>query len=531
MLELCGAFGDQNLVTKRALVIKKCSNPILTTRRYRTMIQHWQTMHDYHCFLNNIKTTFDSSERGRLHSELWLPWQKLRLLNTDKAMEFLLPFYSSTGRPATNQPQILRSFILFFLLLSMGLTPASLTHWVGRLKQDRLLAALIGCSTQSLPPLGSYYDFMDRLWIASGTDLYRRDRLLPASWNSRKPDRPKGKGQKAPESRPKMTEVLGKRLLNGKDILFNFEARLQQFFYAVAVLPSIQCGLIPSENLTVSGDGTAVHTHANPRGHRRNNSSSQEYDPAAPHHFSDPDATWGWDSDLDKYYYGYTLFQLSCYNQDLHVDLPLLLRFTSARRHDSVSFLVAFHECEKHMPALHIRDICLDSAMDNYPTYELMKDRHIRSFIDLNTNRGRPKSIPDSIQIDEDGTPICQAGLRMAPNGYDKSCGSFLWRCRFGKDHCSKCEVNCTSSKYGRVIKTKPDWDIRLYTDVPRGTDAYKKIYNQRTATERINNRILNDYGLHQLFIHRKEHYSFMATMIGICLHLDARYKQAQAGN
>ncbi len=60
----------------------------------------------------------------------------------------------------------------------------------------------------------------------------------------------------------------------------------------------------------------------------------------------------------------------------------------------------------------------------------------------------------------------------------------------------------------------------------PRGTDAYKKIYNQRTATERINNRILNDYGLHRMFIHTKEHYSFMTTMIGICIHLDARYKQ-----
>lgn len=26
--------------------------------------------------------------------------------------------------------------------------------------------------------------------------------------------------------------------------------------------------------------------------------------------------------------------------------------------------------------------------------------------------------------------------------------------------------------------------------------------------------------------IHRREHYSFMTTMIGICLHLDGRYKQ-----
>ena len=487
------------------------------------MIKHWQSMQDNKCFLHNSKVSFDSSERTRLHTELWIPWQKLRLFDTDIAMNVLLPFYSSNGRPAKNQPQILRSFILFFLLVSLGLTPPSLTLWVSRLSHDRVLAALIGCSPDSLPPLGSYFDFMDRLWTAPKTGLYSRDKLLPASWNHKKPDKPNGKHQKAQESKPKITESIEKRLMAGKDIPFNFEERLQRFFYHVAVLPSMECGLIPKECLTVSGDGTAVHTHACPYGHHRDGS------PENLRHFPDPDASWGWDSDLDKYYFGYTLFQLSCYNGKLKADIPLLLRFTSAKRHDSVSFLVAFHELEKHMPSLPIENICLDSAMDNYPTYRILKDRKIRAFIDLNSKCGRPKTIPDTITIDKDGTPLCQEKLRMKPNGYDHSSGCLMWRCPYGKDHCSKCKNSCTDSKYGRVIKTRPEWDIRLYTEVPRGTDAYKKIYNQRTATERINNRILNDYALHRMRIHTKKHYSFMTTMIGICIHLDARYKQQQA--
>lgn len=494
------------------------------------MIKHWQSMHEYHCFLNDSKSVFDSSERVRLHSELWIPWQKLRLLDTDSAMGFLSPFYSSSGRPAINQPQIIRSFVLFFLLFSMGLTPPSLTLWVRRLKNDRILAALIGCPSDSLPPLGSYFDFMDRLWRAPKTDLYSRSKLLPSAWNSKKPARPKGKGQKASETKPKITEVLVSRLLDGKDILFNYEATLQQFFYAVAVMPSLQCGLIPSGPLTVSGDGTAVHTHSSPSGRRKADSPSDSDASSAPRHFSDPDAGWGWDSDLDKYYFGYTLFQLSCYNSQLKADIPLLLRFTSARRHDSVNFLVAFHELEKHMPALSVKNMCLDSAMDNLPTYKLLKNRKISAFIDLNSKCGHPKTIPGTIKVDKNGTPVCQEGHRMHPNGYDNSRGCLMWRCPFGKDHTAKCKNSCSSSKYGRVIKTKTEWDIRLYTDVPRGTEAYKKIYNQRTATERINNRILNDYGLHQLRIHRKEHYSFMTTIIGICIHLDARFKQLQAG-
>ena len=81
------------------------------------MIKYWQSMQDYKYFLTESKVHFESSERNRLHTELWKAWQKLQLFDTDKAMEFLLPFYSTTGRPAKNQPQILRSFILFFRLL------------------------------------------------------------------------------------------------------------------------------------------------------------------------------------------------------------------------------------------------------------------------------------------------------------------------------------------------------------------------------------------------------------------------------
>ena len=39
-------------------------------------------------------------------------WHKLTSMNLDPAGDFLAPFYSNTGRPAINQPQILRSFFL-----------------------------------------------------------------------------------------------------------------------------------------------------------------------------------------------------------------------------------------------------------------------------------------------------------------------------------------------------------------------------------------------------------------------------------
>ena len=72
------------------------------------------------------------------------------------------------------------------------------------------------------------------------------------------------------------------------------------------------------------------------------------------------------------------------------------------------------------------------------------------------------------------------------------------------------------------MIYTKPDWDIRLYTPVARGTEEYQQIYKKRTCTERINNRILNDYGLHRMVLHTVKRYSFITTIIALCIHLDA---------
>ena len=81
--------------------------------------------------------------------------------------------------------------------------------------------------------------------------------------------------------------------------------------------------------------------------------------------------------------------------------------------------------------------------------------------------------------------------------------------------------------KDNRVIYTKPDWDLRLFTPVPRGTEEFKTIYKSGTGSERINNRILNDYRLHSAMIQGKKRFSFFSLLIGINIHVDARIKTA----
>lgn len=78
------------------------------------MLIHWQSHQEYLYFLHEAKISFDSSQRLRLQSELAPVREKLRLLDLDSVMFYLEPFYSNTGRPTSNQVQILCSLILFF---------------------------------------------------------------------------------------------------------------------------------------------------------------------------------------------------------------------------------------------------------------------------------------------------------------------------------------------------------------------------------------------------------------------------------
>ena len=105
-------------------------------------------------------------------------------LNLDAIAEYISKFYSAGGRPAKNQAQILRSLILFVLLFNKTPVKTSLTTWVRDVIPNSVsLIILIGCtSKEELPPLGSYYDFMKRFWLAP-RNIYSRNSLLPADKN------------------------------------------------------------------------------------------------------------------------------------------------------------------------------------------------------------------------------------------------------------------------------------------------------------------------------------------------------------
>ena len=147
----------------------------------------WQSHAEYHTNFKNLKACFPSAIRMELWERYPTERRKLISLNLDPVGEFLSRFYPPAGRPAKNQAQILRSLILFALLFNRTDAKLSLTRWVRDvLPYDPVLAALVGSpSPDALPPLGSYYDFMNRLWGGS-RKAYSRSSFLPASKSQRR---------------------------------------------------------------------------------------------------------------------------------------------------------------------------------------------------------------------------------------------------------------------------------------------------------------------------------------------------------
>jgi len=443
---------------------------------------------------------------------------KMLILNLDPLESVIAPLYPPIGRMAEVQMEIFRSFIL------MKHMRVPLDNWVEKLTNNPVLRAVAGFSQDNMPSTSSYYDFINR--------VVPLDERPAVKSFKRKPKTKLAKNEKLPPKNPNITTKLAELIFDDeKRFLQRLSGRaerfLQKIFAEVAVLPSINMGLIPNQ-ADISGDGTCIETGASSYGKKICSCAENgNYKCDCPRKFSDPNATWGWDSHNERYFYGYTGYFISTYNKDLKTDLPLYLRFVEASRHDSVSAIIALAEFRQMYPQIVVNTFISDSASDNYATYELLNHWGINAVIALNPKNKGKSTYPKALSIDKHGRPTCPGGRNMTFWGFCHDRCRLKWRCpriTKGMEPCEACN-SCSDSPYGRVIYTKPDWDLRLFSRIPRGSNEWKAMMKQRTAAERVNNRILNDYGIENDAGRGKKRIAFFSFIAAINVHLDAQSK------
>lgn len=472
------------------------------------MLGFWRSHAGYQQFVvRNLKTADPNTVKEYKSSAL-----KLFILNLDKLKGIISPLYSSTGRPALNQPEIFRSFIL------MNELGFKLDNWVPKLKNSFILRTLIGVDEDSVPSVSSHYDLINRLITI---DENPRVKL-----KKRKPTKKIGKNKKLPNKHPNIVERLVDKILCGRSFSNRPEKYLQRIFADVCVAASVDLGIVP-DSLDLAGDGTCIKTHASPYGKRVCSCKEKGiYNCDCARKFSDPNASWGWDSSQEVYFYGYTGYFLSTYNNDLKVDLPLYLRIVDARRNDSVSAVVALQEFRELYPNLKVNAFLSDAASDNYATYKLLNKWDINAVISLNKTNKDNFKYPASLSVNENGAPICQCNKPMVNWGFSKDRCRIKYRCPLACGKIDSCphKSECSPSGYGRTVYVKPEWDLRLFTRIPRGTTQWKDKFKQRTCTERVNHRILNHYGVEKN--HKtKKRISFFTMIAAFNIHLDAQIK------
>ncbi|MDD7602470.1 MAG: hypothetical protein PUK54_07735 [Firmicutes bacterium] len=424
--------------------------------------------------------------------------------------------YSNFGPPPRLPSDMLRSY-----LLSMKFKVPSLTAWASCLKQNHLYAILSGFLVGDTPGTGTFYDFLDRLWLSDENNL--SDPIHPPR---EKPVRPKKKGEKAsPVEKVTVRDLLARLEIEPPQD-FAPAGRLFDIFKSLFLNVSAEQNLIDLSSLAISGDGTPVYTGTTERKTCTCDCLAHGIrDCKCNRIFHQPDCNIGWDSHRGRYYFGYDLYMLTA--SDSENDLPIFPLLGPASRHDSHGFLYNWFSMQQFLPEANVTKLLLDSAHDAMAYYEYCHAHGIQPFIDLNGKGGRPPVYKDDFTIGDDGVPICKEGFRMRRDGTETAKGRTKFKCpkiRFAGEGCPvcTCENPCSNAKYGRTVHLVLKDNPRLFNHPPRGSKEWELQYKARTSSERCNKREKIDYKLEDGKHRSSKMWYCRLFAIMMCQHLDA---------
>ena len=278
----------------------------------------------------------------------------MRFWNLDLSFTdtFMADKYSKFG-PAPRTPSSMqRSY-----LLSIDFKVTSITEWAAQLKINPLYAILSGFEPGNTPGVGTFYDFINRLW--NSDDDHMSPHIHPLKTKVKKP---KTKGTKA-DSVEKVTVAELLPILENTGFKLDEQpySSLFKIYQKEFLDVSVSTGLIHSDALALADDGTPVVTsHRERKKHICKCKDNGITDCKCDRYFSQPDCDIGWDSSRDCYYHGYDLYMLV----DSQSDLPVFPHFCCASKHDSHGFLHALFRMKFKCPKISHKNGCISCTCE-----------------------------------------------------------------------------------------------------------------------------------------------------------------------
>ncbi len=248
---------------------------------------------------------------------------------------------------------------------------------------------------------------------------------------------------------------------------------------------------------------------------------------AKPTRTGDPDADWGVKriykkgaaKVLTQRCFGYKLHVIS----DVKYEVPLQVKVTPASGSEIKALESMLPQLFKRHSQLPERCnyLTADRGLDSGPFKAQLWDQwQIRPIIDQREMWRVDEKQPDvvkgpsyskelkgqfNIAYDENGELHCYCPetdrrRAMLKSGYEQDRGTLKFRCP-AKDTCKGFEECLQHSgsqayNYGRVVRVPLDLDRRLFTPTQRSSPTWKRQYQTRSATERVNSQLGKVCGL-----------------------------------
>jgi len=194
---------------------------------------------------------------------------------------------------------------------------------------------------------------------------------------------------------------------------------------------------------------------------------------------------------------------------DVKHEVVLAARITSAAGEgtgDSSVLPPLLDQAQEVLPEGRIQTLAFDKAADDQKTHALLHDRGIKPLIEIRGmwKEEAERKLPghdgtSNVVHDEAGTLYCYDKVsaipvkhKMAYIGYEKERGTLKYRCpaRHEGFTCPSDKKCNGSSCYGKTTRVKCELDLRRFPPIPRGTAAFERRYDGRTAVERVNARV-----------------------------------------
>jgi hypothetical protein len=240
-------------------------------------------------------------------------------------------------------------------------------------------------------------------------------------------------------------------------------------------------------------------------------------------------------------WFGYKLHLLV----DVRHELAMAYGITEPAVGDNQMIEALLEQARGNLPTGRIESLAYDKAADDEAVHSLLHAAGIKPLIE---NRALWKSEPErllpghagrsNLVYDESGTVYCYDKVsntpvrhRMAYVGHEAKRGTLKYRCpaRHEGWTCPS-DARCNEAlRYGVVAGIKSELDLRRFPPIPRATKQFERLYNGRTAVERVNARLKLYWGADDGNVIGARRFHAMAGMV-LLVHLAMATTLARTG-